>query len=116
MHGDLSHVDVGHLDHDAALLDVRVFEELADVVDGRGGDLGLLEEPDGIDQRASLDEAADDRVHLFPALHALGIGFEGRILIQIVPADGAEEPLRHGLGGRGDRHPAAVARGVYVAG
>jgi formyl-CoA transferase len=33
-------------DHDAALLDVRVFEELADVVDGRGGDLGLLEVPD----------------------------------------------------------------------
>ncbi len=31
---------------------MRVFEELADVVDGRGGDLGLLEEPDGIDQRA----------------------------------------------------------------
>jgi hypothetical protein len=56
VHGHLAHVLVGASITMPALLDVRVVEELADVVDGGGGDLRLLEEPDGIGQRALLDE------------------------------------------------------------
>src|SRR5262249_50278169 len=73
MHGDLAHLVVGRLDDDPAFLDVWVIEELADVVDRRGGDLRVLEEFDGVTQSALLDESADDGVDLPPALHALGV-------------------------------------------
>ena len=41
--GTRAHLGIGQLGHDLARLDVRVGDELVDVVDRRGGDLGLLE-------------------------------------------------------------------------
>ena len=55
------------------------------------------------------------RVDLRPTLHSLGVGPEVRVPVQIVAADDAEQPLGHGLGGRRDGDPTAVAGGVDVA-
>src|SRR5262249_60590745 len=57
-----------------------------------------------------------DRYYSLPPLTALVVRDKSRILIQVAAADDAEEPLRHGLGRRGDGDPTAVAGGIDVAG
>ena len=42
VHRDRTHLPVGQLDDDLARLDVRIFQELVDIVDRCRGDLALL--------------------------------------------------------------------------
>ena len=60
VHGHLPHLVVRRLDDDAALLHVRVVEELADVVHRRRRHTRILEVRDGVGERPLRDEAAHD--------------------------------------------------------
>ncbi len=90
--------------------------ELLGVVDGRGGDLGLLEDRHGLGQGALHHPVGHQLVDLAgPVLTLDGVDVVG-VLGQLGPVDGAVDP--HGDGGRGagDGQPLVIGGAVGVAG
>ncbi len=63
----------------------------------------------------SATQAVDDDLELVVVLHAHGVGRVARVLDQLGPAHGGEEPLGDLLVGGGDREPLAVGGGVHAA-
>jgi hypothetical protein len=116
MHRHLPHLGVRRVDDDPSRVDVRIVEELCDVVDRRRRHAGVLEELHRLGERVLPDEASDDRIDLSPPLDPFGVGPERGIVVELLAPDGTEQPLGHGLRRRRDREPAAVLRRVHVTG
>ena len=115
MHGKGLHVGVGIVGEQLALDDVRILDDLRDVVDRADGDFGLFEERHVFRLRAPRDEGADDRIQLLGMFDALGVDAEFRVLGQFWPADRTEHALGHLLRRGRQAHVAAVLAAVGIA-
>ncbi len=115
VHRHAAHLGIGQFGHDLARLHMRVGDELVDVVDRRGGDLGLLEHGEILGKRARLDEFGDRPLRLVDVLHAVGVGAKARVVDHVGAADRAVEPLRHALDRGRDGDEAAVLGLIHVA-
>ena len=94
---------------------MRILDDLGGVVDRPDGDLGGLEEGDVLGLRPLRNEGADDGVERGSVLDAVGIAAEARIVDQVGPADGAEQPLGHLLDRGREPDISAVLAAVGVA-
>src|SRR5687767_1402080 len=107
VHRKRAHLGVRIVGQQLALDDVRVLEDLRNVVDRADGDLGLFEESDVVRLAAPGNEGADDGIQLLGVLHPVYVGPVARIVDEIRAADGAERALGHFL--RGGREPDVLA-------
>ena len=94
---------------------MRVGDELVDVVDRRGGDLGGSKICHVLGQRARADERDDRRLAGFGVAHPVAVGAKPRVGDHVLAADRAEQPLGHRLDRGGDADIAAVLGAEDVA-
>ena len=97
MHRKRFHVGVGIVGEQLACDEMRVFENLPDIVDRADGHFGLFKKRDILFLRALRDEGADHGVEFFGVFHALGIGGVARVGDEFGMADGMEQALGHFL-------------------
>ena len=80
MHGKFAHVGIRIVGEKFTFDDVRVLNDLRNIVDRPDGDFGLLEKRDVLRLRALGDERTDDGVELSGVLHALSVGLVPRVV------------------------------------
>ena len=95
------HVLVGDFDQGFALDGVAILLEHLGVHDRSDGHAGLVEVIHVLSQRPLGDPTADDGIEFLPVLQPCRIVGEARVGDHVLPPDGAEQFLRHALGGGG---------------
>src|SRR6266851_8065967 len=115
VHRQTAGLRVRHIDDDLARQDMRVGEELVDVVDRRGGDLGRGKGGHVFVERARGDECDDRRLAFRGVLHPVSVVAKARVGDDVLAPDRAEQPLGHRLDRGGDADIAAVLGAEHVA-
>ena len=94
---------------------MRVGEELVDVVDRRGGDLGASKIAMFSSRVRAPMKSTIGASQLVGVAHPVGVGAKPRVGDHVLAADRAEQPLRHRLDRGGDADVAPVLGAEDVA-
>ena len=108
MHGQSACFCVGVIGHYFALDEMRVLEDLRDIIDWPDGHAGLFKKGNVRGLRVPADIFAEDGVEFLRVLHPARVGAEARIFVQLGASDGAKDAFRHALGGSGEGDVLAV--------